>query len=198
MPLLPRIALPLTREKFKDLLNWLNSDSEVAGKVYTDIQNGLIGMFAARGFSDPESLADDVINRVADRLPTIGPGYQGKPVHYFRGVARNVAFEAGRRKEIATDTLPEYPTKEIEVTDEYNCLLKCLQFLPAHERDFILDYHVYDGADKIASHEVMAKEKGVSVGTLRVQAHRLRVRLEKCVLECVQKLQRNENSNSEH
>lgn len=158
-------------------------------------------MFAAQGFSDAEALADETINRVADRLPEIGPHYDGKPVRYFRGVARNLILEANRRRrrEIATDSLPERPTKQIDVSDEYNCLVRCLTFLSSKDRDLVLDYHVYEGHDKVVNHLAMAEENQTSVSNLRVKAFRIRGRLEKCVLECLGNLnKRNENRSKEH
>ena len=145
-------------------------------------------MFAAKGLCDAEALADETINRVADRLPEIGAEYDGKPVHYFRGVARNIIFEASRRKEIATDSVPERPTKQIDVSDEYNCLVRCLTFLSSKDRDLILDYHVYEGHDKVVNHLAMAEENNVSINNLRVKAFRIRERLEKCVRECLERL----------
>lgn len=177
--------MPLTCEKLEALLKWLDSDRYAAGERYRTIQTALIGIFASKGFSDAEGLADEVIDRVADRLPQIGPTYDGEPARYFRGVARNVIFEAGRRKEVATDPLPERPTKKPDVSDEYKCLLNCLRFLNPKKRELILDYHVYERADKIANHRVMAEELDISENALRVLAHRVRCHLEKCVRECV-------------
>jgi DNA-directed RNA polymerase specialized sigma24 family protein len=174
-------------------LKWLDSDRDVAGQKYRIIQNGLIRIFASKGFSDAESLADEVINRVADRLPDIMPDYQGEPAHYFRGVANKIILEARRRKEIATDQLPERPLEVTNVSDEYECLLRCLKFSPPDKRDLLLDYHVYEGGDKIVNHQIMADELHISVSALRVQAHRARVRLEKCVRECVETLKGNES-----
>jgi DNA-directed RNA polymerase specialized sigma24 family protein len=191
--------LSLTSEKFDALLQWLGSDPDSASKEFLVIQKGLIAMFAAEGFCDAEGLADETINRVADRLPEIGPDYDGKPVRYFRGVARNIIFETKRRKEIATDTLPERPAKPIDVSDEYNCLVKCLRFLSSKDRDLILDYHVYEGHDKVVNHLTMANEFKTSISNLRVRAYRIRDRLEKCVLECVEQLNtRNKNRLRDH
>lgn len=185
--------MPLTGEKFHALLQWLNSDSTVAATEYMSIQRGLIAIFAAKGLCDAEGLADEAINRVADRLHEIGPDYDGKPMNYFRGVAKNIIFETNRRKEIATDSIPERPTKQIVVSDEYNCLVKCLAFLSSEERNLILDYHVYEGHDKVVNHLAMAEEIETSISNLRVKAFRIRERLEKCVLECVERLnKRNE------
>lgn len=192
-------ALALTPQKLNALLNWLNSDRDAAAREYLAIQRGLIALFAAKGFCDAEDLADEAINRVADRLSEIGPSYEGSPARYFRGVARNMIFECCRRKEIATDRIPESSSvKEIDVSDEYNCLQRCLRFSKAEHRDFILDYHVYQGPDKIINHEVMAEELNLSINALRVKAFRLRARLEKCVLECVEKLKKKRKSVAGH
>ena len=194
-----RIPLPLTSEKLDVLLHWLGSDPNAAGTEYLTIQRGLIAMFAAEGFSDAEDLADETINRVADRLPEIRATYDGKPVRYFRGVARNIIFEAKRRKEIATDSPPERLTKPVDVSDEYNCLIRCLTFLASKDRDLVLDYHVYEGHDKVLNHLAMAEENETSVNNLRVKAYRIRERLEKCVRECLERLnKRNENRSKAH
>jgi len=192
------VALPLTKEKLNALLLWLNSDHKVACKKYEAIQKGLIGIFSAKGFPDAEGLADEAINRVTDRLAEIGPEYEGDPAYYFRGVARNIIFEVGRRKEFPTDRLPEHPTKPVEITDEYRCLMKCLKFVAPEDRELILDYHVYDGADKVANHITMAKELEITVNALRVKAYRIRVRLEKCVFDCLARNTRNENPTKGH
>jgi len=193
-PLASRIPLPLppTKEKFEALLMWLNSDRQVACQKYEAIQEGLIGIFSAKGFSDAEGLADEAINRVTDRLSEIGPEYEGDPANYFRGVARNIIFEVGRRKEFATDRLPERPTKPVEISDEYRCLMRCLKFVAPEDRELILDYHVYDGADKVANHITMATELKITVNALRVRAYRIRARLEKCVFNCLARNTSNE------
>ena len=113
--------MPLTDEKFEALLRWLNSNREVVGEEYEAIRKKLVGMFTAEGFSDAEALADKTIDRVADRLAEIEVEYEGQPVRYFRGVARNIIFEERRRKEIATDRLPERPTRNADVSEEYTC-----------------------------------------------------------------------------
>ena len=94
---------------------------------------------------------------------------------------------------------PSYsrPTKETPFEDvlvgtirvttrsiEYECLLKCLQFMDPEKRELILDYHVYEGHDKIVQHEIMARELGISKGTLRLRTHHNRSKLEECILKC--------------
>lgn len=183
-----RNALSLTHDTFEALLQWLDSNRERAGRKYEVIRSGLIRIFVSKGFSDAESLADEVINRVAGRLSEIEPDYVGEPARYFRGVARKIILEAGRRKEIATETLPESTHTAAEPSDEHECLLRCLKFLSPEKRELILDYHQYEGSGKIENHRIMAEELRISENALRVQAHRTRLRLEKCVLECVENL----------
>jgi RNA polymerase sigma factor (sigma-70 family) len=185
-----RNALSLTSETFEALLAWLGSDREAAGRKYEVIRAGLVRIFVSKGFSDAETLADETINRVAARLHEIVEDYSGDPAAYFRGVARNIIFEASRRKEIAMDTLPERPAVAREVSDEYECLLRCLKFLPSEKRELVLDYHAYQGKDKITNHRVMAEELHITESALRVQAHRARIGLERCVVECVESLQK--------
>jgi len=92
-----------------------------------------------------------------------------------------VALEAGRRKEIATDVSPVASIEITNHSDEFQCLLRCLQFLTPAKRDLILDYHLYEGRDKIEQHRLMAHELGISDNALRVRAHHIRSELEKCV-----------------
>lgn len=180
----------LTRETFEALLAWLDPNRETAARKYETIRAGLIRIFVSKGFSDAEDLADQAINRVATRLPEIRDSYVGEPANYFRGVARNIVIEGWRRKEVATDTLPERPSKLTDPGDEYECLLRCLKFLSPDKRELILDYHLYEGQEKITNHRIMSGELGVSENALRVKAHRIRAGLEKCVRECAEAMSR--------
>ena len=177
-------------DPFDALLDWLDTDRDKAARQYETIRAGLIRIFVAKGFSNAEDMADEAIERVSKRLPEIRDSYVGEPARYFRGFARNLIKEGYRPKEIATDEIPELITPVINPTDEYECLLRCLQFLTPAKRELILDYHVYAGHDKIEQHEIMAQELEISKGTLRLRTHHIRVKLEECVLKCTQNLKR--------
>ncbi|HEV2706275.1 MAG TPA: RNA polymerase sigma factor [Pyrinomonadaceae bacterium] len=170
---------------FDDFLDWLGPDG---GQQYETIRAGLIRIFISKGFSDAEDLADETIIRVIKKLPSIREGYQGEKARYFHGVARNVMHEARRRKEFATDNIPERLTQPVQTSDTYDCLLKCLQTLPPDRRELILDYYLYEGKDKIAHHRRMAEELGITTGALRTRAHHTRRDLEKCVEQCARNL----------
>jgi RNA polymerase sigma factor (sigma-70 family) len=182
--------LNLTSESLQALLTWLDPDTEIAGQKYETIRAGLIRVFASQGFSDAEDLTDITVDRVITRLPDIRETYIGEPAKYFHGVARKIILEVRGRKEIFTDKFPERPLRNINTSDHYDCLLRCLKKLPPEKREMILDYHLYDYEEsvKIEHHKSMAKEQGIPESTLRVRAHRMRAALEKCILQCVKKL----------
>ena len=180
-----------------DLLVWLDPDREIAGDKYETIRAGLIKVFIAKGFSDPEDLTDITIDRVKRKLPEIKDTYEGEKANYFHGVARNVIREALRRREIATDKIPEQVTLPDFKDDRYECLLRCLGLTPARNRELILDYYLYVGKDKIEHHRLMAEELGISPGALRTRAHHIRRDLEACVLQCVGSLESKQKSTLE-
>jgi len=179
-------------ESFESLLTWLDPNREIAGQKYEVIRTGLIRIFVSKGFSDAEDLADTVINRVMKRLPEIRDTYVGDPVRYFHGVARNIIRETLRRREIATETVPSFSEEVESHSDEYDCLVKCLRFLAREKRELILDYHIYDGRDKVEQHRHMAEELGITEGALRGRAHHLRGSLEKCIRQCLEGMAGNE------
>ncbi|HVG33312.1 MAG TPA: sigma-70 family RNA polymerase sigma factor [Pyrinomonadaceae bacterium] len=181
------LTITITKELFDALLEWLDPAREAAARKYETIRAGLIRIFISKGFADAEDLTDETFNRVSRKLPDVGEDYDAK-VRYCRGVARNIMLEAWRRKEIATDRLPERPGHVATTTERYDCLLKCLKHLSEERRELILDYYLYEGRSKIDLHRRMADELGLTTGALRTRAHHIRVELEKCVSNCVRNL----------
>jgi RNA polymerase sigma factor (sigma-70 family) len=175
-------------DDFDDLLAWLDSNRESAGHRYELIRAGLIRIFVSKGFSDAEDMADDTIVRVTGRLAEIRDTYVGEKERYFYGVARNVIRERRRRREIATDKIPERTTPPAKTSDTYDCLIECLKPMPVQKRELILDYYLYEGRDKIEHHRRMAEDLGISIGALRKRAHNIRRELEECVLQCAKNL----------
>ena len=186
------------KEPFDVLLEWLDPDREKAGQRYEVIRAGLIRIFVSKGVSDAEYYTDEAIDRVIKRLPEIQADYVGDPARYFHGVARNIVMEAGRRKEVPTDGLPLGLKPDPPQSDTSECLTKCLQQLPREKQEFILDYHLYHGRDKVVHHRQMATELSISEGALRTRAHHLRVNLEKCVLRCIDHRGQNKSAVQSH
>lgn len=143
-------------------------------------------------------MADLTINRVSNKLPDIRNDYVGEPTWYFHGVLRNIIREAGRRKEVATDKIPEHLSQTTITSDRYECLLKCLKFLPEEKRELILDYYLYEGRDKVNHHRHMAEELALTEGALRMRAFHIRVSLEKCVSKCAEELSEKQKRSGTH
>jgi DNA-directed RNA polymerase specialized sigma24 family protein len=180
--------LSISQQSFDTLLLWLNSDRDAAGIKYENIRASLIRIFISNGFDDAEDLADVTINRVTVKIPAKIADYVGEPAAFFFAVARNVVHEARRRKEIATDKIPETINPLKDQSETYDCLVECLKGLLDDKRDLILDYYVYEGKEKIAHHRRMAQEFGITDGALRTRAHHIRSNLEKCVGKCTKGL----------
>lgn len=173
----------LSPESFDRLLAWLNPDREQAGRKYEEIRRRLIKIFICRGCLTSEDLADDTINRVAKRVSEIAPSYVGDPALYFVGVAHNVCLEYFRRKPAPEPPLPDDPTEQKEKMDE--CLGQCMQRLSPPQRKLILEYHREEKHLKIDHRKELAQQLGIAMNALRIQAHRIRARLQECVFECL-------------
>jgi hypothetical protein len=58
----------LTEESFESLLSWLAPERESAGRRYEDIRQALVKIFTWRGIPEAEDMADETINRVAQKV----------------------------------------------------------------------------------------------------------------------------------
>ena len=179
-----------TQESFEALLTWLDPDDrDAAGRAYETIREGLINVLISKGFSHAEDLADETIDRVTNRVLDIADTYEGPRVKYFYGVLRNLLKEQRFVKEVATNDFPVSLMEPAKTSQAYDCLVECLKFLPHEQRELILDYYSYQGRNKIESRNKTANELGVSENALRMRAFYIRTKLEKCVKECLSRIQ---------
>jgi len=178
------MAIAVTQEQFDLLLSWLGSDRDSAGRRYETIRSGLVRIFVSKGFSDAEDLADETINRVMVRLPSMRARYSGEPACYFHGVAKNIIRESYRRKELTAATVDGRVDPKPERSEEHDCLGHCLNRLPASKRNLILDYYLYEGHQKVAHHKRMAGQLKISEGAIRSRAFQIRLSLEHCMRHC--------------
>ena len=184
--------LVLTQESFETLLGWLDSDRDRAGQKYETIRRRLIRIFYGRGLTDAETLADETINRVADKVKEIAQNYRGDQALYFYGIAQKVCLEARRKKpEAAISTDPIYEPIFDEHTDHYhlrrNCLNRCLVKLSDDDRRIVIQYYASEDRTNVDHRHHLAEQLRLTANALRVRAHRIRQRLQKCVWECAEK-----------
>jgi RNA polymerase sigma factor (sigma-70 family) len=181
----------ITQEMFDELLAWLDPNREVAGRKYEEIRRSLVKVFAWRKCSDAEGMADCAINRVAHKVRELRPNYEGNPVRYFHGVAKNVLkeYQKGVELEVSLtnfempDDHPVADRADLERADA--CLRLCLEGLGSKQRRQIVTYYGHEKSEKIRRRRELAERMGIEQNALRVRMHRLRAVLEKCMKQCM-------------
>lgn len=180
------IRKPPTQEAFDKLLEWLDPDREQAAKKYQKIQARLIVIFSNHGCSDPEKLTDETFDRVMARIDWLLENYEGEPIRFFCGIARNILKEDLKRRN-TLEPLTEH--QQIEPDDDpakYDCLDKCMAELPAQNQSVILAYYEGKGLAKIRRRKKIAEDLGITVTALRLRVFHMRVQLSRCMEECLQ------------
>lgn len=179
----------LTQEALQRLLERLDADPEKAAHAYEALRARLIDFFDWRGVARPEVATDETLDRVARRLE------DGEEIvqigAYVHGVSRLVLFEQLRLQLREQEALVERARGgEIaaagEPSDErVECLVRCLGELPDSGRELIVGYYEGPGVSHLDGRKLLAERLGLTYTALKVRAHRLRLRLEACLRECL-------------
>jgi RNA polymerase sigma factor (sigma-70 family) len=181
----------LTQEAFDQFLSKLDLDRERAGEIYETLRRNLIQLFIWRGCRDPESHADETINRVIRKID------EGDEIRdltsYAHGVARRLLLEVFKRQEreqIGIDELPPLAAQQ-EHEDEREhgvlCLRRCLNRLPEESRRLIVLYYQGEKSAKIENRKRLAESLSITSNALRYRAFDLRQRLEGCIDRCIER-----------
>lgn len=179
-------------EGFDELLAWINPDRELAAAAYLDLRRALVKIFVWHHCADPEGMTDETFERVMRQVHQLRETYEGDPRHFFHGVARNLIKEYQRTVKshvpiedvhLLTDPPQEVDEETPEQLEE--CFHSCLQNLTPEKRDLILAYYSREKGAKIEQRIAMAEQLGVSIETLRVRMHRIRLALEDCIERCL-------------
>ena len=173
----------MSQETFEALLDWLDSDRELAALKYEEIRTKLINFFSATSQSEAEALADETINRVARRLNQVKDQIYGERARYFYGVARKVHLEYLRRKQ--PQSKQEFAPDSERTEIEFDCLEECVTKLSAENRELVLRYYAADGRERIEQRRLLAEKLGIAPNALRIRAYRIRAALQKCLKNCV-------------
>jgi hypothetical protein len=174
-----------TKEELEKLLAWFDSDRDEAGRQYRLTQARLIRVFAARGCIDAESLADEVMNRVAVRIDRLITKYPD-PVCCCLGFIENVHREYLRellKIENAKPPPPPRPADELEREDR--CLEECLETLAERQRDLFERYFQGEKRGRIGRRKRLAEELALTANALRIRAHNVRKDLHACMMICL-------------
>jgi DNA-directed RNA polymerase specialized sigma24 family protein len=182
----------LTQDAFDALLASLSPDRDTAADRYLEIRRNLVRLLEWRGSSMPDEDADETINRCAKR---IADGDQIRDVAtYCVGIARMVFREMSRERVRAARPLEEAPAPRVDAIEpesitqrRVECLRRCLGRLSPETRDLILHYYQGDRGDKVRNRNRLGQLLGISAGTLRMRALRVRERLQLCAGNCMQR-----------
>lgn len=183
-------------ESFDELLAWINPDRELAAATYLDLRRALVKMFRWHHCADPEGMTDETFERTAKQVRHLRETFEGDPKHFFYGVAKNLIREYQKTVksyvsiedvQLAADPPQEVDEETSEMREE--CLSSCLQNLTTEKRDLILAYYAREKGAKIEQRIAMAQQLGVSIETLRVRMHRIRIALEQCIERCLDELE---------
>lgn len=184
----------LTPESFDGLLLWLDHDRERAGERYESIRSGLIKRFQQLGCSEAEELANETLDRVAKKLPTIVARYVGEREPYFFSIAYYVYREHLRKPVVMSLASIDFPHPNLPSAQEVFekelldfCLTHCIEKLHPNSREMIRDYYRGEKRDKIRSRQRLAERLGIKLANLRLRAQRVRTDLKKCILDCMER-----------
>lgn len=177
-------------DDFERFLIWLDPDPEKAAAKYNEIQRKLTRFFLSRGCGvDAEALADETIERVVRRIREFADTYEGEPIRYLIGVARNV-FREWLDEQIKKSAFrppradSEEEREEKEELDK--CLQKCMKNLSENDRDLIIGYYTGAKQEKIDNRKLLAEEHKMGVNALRIKAYRIRTALRECIEKCLE------------
>jgi hypothetical protein len=178
---------PPTPEEFDKLLAWLAVDREAAGQAFNVISSRLIRVFALRGCVDAESLADEVINRVAVRIDKVKESYS-EPLRCFLGFVDHVYREDLREREqqqrLLVREIKPRPTEELEKEDQ--CLEGCLSTLTRTDRKLVERYFLGEKRVRINNRKQLATELALTINALRIRAFHLRKQVLQCLVGCLE------------
>jgi DNA-directed RNA polymerase specialized sigma24 family protein len=183
-----RFGSQLTREALDVLLRRLHPDPAEAGREYIKLRNKLIAYFDFEKCPEADTLADEVLDRLARRLRD---GEQVERIGaYSLGVARLVALETRQRETTTNRKIHEFLRISADVGSPekqagLDCLDHCLARLPAESRALILAYYSGDHAERIDNRKQIAQQLGMHGAALRNRALRLRAGLERCLKRCM-------------
>jgi RNA polymerase sigma factor (sigma-70 family) len=183
----------LTERSFGLLLSFLSLEPEIAAKNYELIRRNLVRYFQLRGCCSAEDLADEAFDAVADKLARGQEIHAEDPCRYFYGVARNILKAYQRRQERRVGSLDcllpghlawrepiessQYGPEIQQTHSQLETLMDCVDELPESSRELILGYYARRGIAKREYRKALADRLGISVNTLRIRTHRIRMDL---------------------
>lgn len=188
----PRVSIRAGKRRqmkapdFAQLLDRLHADSAQAAQEYERLRRTLVKFFDWRGVRSADDCADEVIDRLAQKIDEITVKDVRK---YAYGIARLVVLEQRRGPSFSslddTPALALVSTAPVDDRDpRQDCFERCLGELPDESRSLLLRYYEGERTSKITNRRRLASLFGLTDNALRSRVQRLRDRLESCVQSC--------------
>ena len=175
----------ITTESFSNLLEAFSSDKTEAGIAYAKLRDSLVRFFTLKGDFEPETAADETLDRVALKLSENGEIED--LTKYSFGVARFIFLErikANKKEKVAVEEFYADQTAfvESEETDDFAPFRDCFEKLPDDEKNILRDYFAdIPFAQVFVYRQELSEKYKISLNNLRMKIFRLRQRLENCV-----------------
>jgi DNA-directed RNA polymerase specialized sigma24 family protein len=170
---------PPSAEAFEAFLAWLSPQREEAGNRFEQIKNRLIKFFAQGGCPVSDELFYETVARAARQIHVGGVKPDVDPTRYCYGVARNVLREYWKIQHPVW-LIPPAPDNDAEL----ECLGRCMNRLPPHDRDLFSRYYKYDGRRRIEERKRLAEEEG-GENAVRIKVFRIRQKLRLWMADCL-------------
>ncbi len=170
-------------------MRFFSDNREAAGAKYEQIRGGLVRFFSYRGCSDPESLTDETINRVARKADDFDEACGIRLTSFFYGFASNVLMEARRASKrevpLGENISVIQPDADIFIDDSANnCLQTCLAKLSDIEREIIVSYYGCERREKAEIRHKLCERFDFTAGALHTKVFRIKGNLRSCVDKC--------------
>jgi DNA-directed RNA polymerase specialized sigma24 family protein len=184
----------VTPESFASLLVALGDAGKQEGAHYEQLRSKLIFFFSRRSMLFPEDLADEVLDRLAQR---VSDGTQIASIPGFAlGIARHVAQEQSAGKNCLQtmgddfwDNVPAYSATQSN-EEEIACMERCLKMLPSAERQILKAYYLSSSDNLMQARKSLAERIGISPNTLRQRVFLARQSLRACMMAVERKKRR--------
>jgi DNA-directed RNA polymerase specialized sigma24 family protein len=177
----------LDEAAFKMLLAALRTDAGDGSAEYLRLRQKVVKFFEFNRRQFADDLADEAMDRTADRLQEMGhiENLQG----FAYGVARNVLLE-DLRKERRKKRMLEVLFRDLQLVPDshpvelrHECLMHCLAELPKDKGDLVLKYYEAGWGEKGR----LAAELGKSENALAQAIFHTKPKLKSCVENCLAK-----------
>jgi DNA-directed RNA polymerase specialized sigma24 family protein len=166
------------------LLNLLGDGPEPSGTAYGNLHRRLTRYFRINACSDPEQLADEVLNRLA-RIAVNDATSIASPTAFALGIARHVLQEDIRAQLRELEVRRTWEASRRRAAPDEETVLKaideCLERMPVAKRVLLRSYYESTGRRKIEHHRQLAERLGITINTLRNRLMRARRDLDACV-----------------